>query len=411
MLVMSLKQIVTVFVILGFLVLSPIHVKARSEDSLMISRRVDETSLRSLIDNPIIQSFDLAPDGKTLAILAVAGTRAAAPLWLVTEDVQKQHIVASRELGPSTFPSGGFVAQVLYTGDQQYLVVQDLQNIVVLDSTSLAQIRTISAPSQSAQTPVFAIGAKNRDVFAFAFGVSPKFDPHIHQTPVQIKVVDVSSGDDLGNWAAEDVPQSVSPDGSLIAVSSWKNARSVIPLAVFNTKGRKMAEIAGDFSFRKVKNESSPIGRVIGLFLDSQELILSPDQNVDQSGNHSGDMLQRVKIASKQTEETIKPHHYGPTGELAISGDLKTFVAVSWYLPASVTSDGHGVLPDSSPEILVFDHGAKTRLEITRTIRSLGLKSTGWMENRRPRLSFDGNVIAIAQDNGITVLTRKSAKN
>jgi WD40 repeat protein len=382
---------------------------AKGEGAMVPTARIDESSLSSVINSPIIQSFDLSPDGKTVAMLAVAGTKVAAPLWLVVEDIESRHIVASREIGPSTFPSGGLSAQVLFASDQQFLVVQDLQTVRVFDAKSLAPLRTIPPSSNSTQ-PLYIIGAKNKDIFVCAYGAEQKFNPRLHRTPAQIKIVDVASGSNLGEWSSEDVPQSVSPDGRLIAVSSWQSPRSVLPLAIFDTKGRMVAEMTGGFSFKKPTDESTPVGRVIGLFVDSEELILSPDLNIDQTGHHSGETLQNVLVTG-QIKQTIKPQHYGPTGEMAVSGDKKTVAVISWFIPTRALAHEHGVLPSSSPELLIFDRGVNIQKESTTAIHGLSLKSTGWMENLRPRLSFDGTVIAIAQDNGITVFAKKAGKN
>jgi hypothetical protein len=66
-------------------------------------------------------------------------------------------------------------------------------------------------------------------------------------------------------------------------------------------------------------------------------------------------------------------------------------------------------MPNFLPEMLVL--GRKTRFHIddALTISGCGLRVGGWMENRRPRICSDGSVIAIAQDTGITVLTKKAA--
>jgi hypothetical protein len=326
-----------------------------------------------------------------------------APLWLVTEDIAAKRITASSELGTSVFPTGGFAPQVIYASDQRYLIVQDLRTIRVIDSSTLKSLRTISPPSGKELHPVFVIGASNRNVFACAFGVEQKFNPHFHQTPVQVEVVDVSSGAILGEWASEDVPQSISPNGDLVAVSSLQVQQGVLPLTVVDTHGQKVAELTGGYSFKDA-DQSKPLGRVIGRFLGAQELLLTQDENVDQTGHHSGDSLQLVSVTGK-VEQSIKPRHYGSTGELATSADQKTAVVLSWFVPARALAH-EGPLPASSPEILVLGTGANLHVDAAFPIHPFGLKISGWLENRRPRISSDGSVIAIAQDSGVTVLTK-----
>jgi hypothetical protein len=119
----------------------------------------------------------------------------------------------------------------------------------------------------------------------------------------------------------------------------------------------------------------------------------------------SGDSLQLVNLTGKQIQQSIKPRHYGPTGELAVSADMKTALAVSWYVPAHSLAH-EGPLPTSTPELLVLRLGANLHLDAALPIHGYGLKASGWLENRRPRISSDGSIIAVAQDSGVTVLAR-----
>ena len=387
----------------AFIMLQPNLSSEQANSSFAPTARVDSSSLTGLINDPIIQSFDLSPDGKTVALLVVAGSKVGAPLWLITEEVGAKHITASSELGTSVFPTGGFAPQVMYSSDGRYLIVQDLRSIRVLDGRSLKPLRAISPSSDKELHPLFVIGASNRDVFACAFGGEQKFNSRFHTTPVQVEMVDVSSGTVLGGWASEDVPQSISPNGDLVAVSSLQPRQGVLPLTVVDTHGQKVAELTGGYSFKDA-DQSKPVGRVIGLFLGAQKLLLTPDENVDQTGHHSGDSLQLVSVAGK-VEQTIKPRHYGSTGELAASADQATALALSWYVPARALAN-EGPLPASSPEVLILGTGAISHVEATLPVHPFGLKVSGWLENRRPRISSDGFVIAVAQDSGITVLAR-----
>jgi hypothetical protein len=376
--------------------------------SFVPTAKIDESSLSLLMSNPIIQSFDLASDGKTVALLVITGTKVGAPLWLVVEDIATKHAIVSHELGASVFPAGGFTPQVLFASDQRHLIVQDLRTIRVFDSKSLELRRTISPSSgNESQTPLFVIGASNKDIFVCAFGTQQKFNPRFHTTPVRVEIVDISSGELLGEWASADVPQSISPNGDLIAVSSSQARQGVLPVNVFDVHGQKVAELTSGFSFSKEADQSKPLGRIIGLFVGSQELLLSPDENIDQAGNHSGGSLQLVSVIRKQVqvEQTIIPRHFASTSEMAVSADHKSVVVISWYVPPSALAH-EGILPASSPEMLVFRRGASMEIEATLSIQGSGLKVSGWLENRRPRLSSDGSVIAVAQKGGVMVFKK-----
>lgn len=219
-------------------------------------------------------------------------------------------------------------------------------------------------------------------------------------------MVDVSSGQRLGEWSSGDVPQSISPNGNLIAVSSLQPQEGVLPLTVVDVHGQKVAELTGGFTFKDT-DPSKAQGRVLGIFVGNEELLLTPDENVDQTGHHSGGSLQLVSVVGKQAQvqQSVKPRHYAPQGDLAVSANGRTALAVSWYVPARLLAH-EGALPASSPELLVFERGASIKLDAALPIHGLGLKASGWLENRRPRVSSDGSVLAIAQDSGVTVLTR-----
>lgn len=400
--VLKMTMRLTLRLAAAFIVLQP--------NLLWPATKIDESSLIGLIDNANIWAFDLSPDGETIALLVVAGSKVGAPLWLVTEDIAAKRVIVSRELGASVFPMGNFAPQILYANDRRYLIVQDLQTIRVFDSKSLKSLRTISPPSSKEPlTPLFITGAGNRDVFVCAFGMEQKLNPRFHTTPVQLEIVDISSGEHLGEWAAEDVPQSISPDGDLIAISSLQTHQGVLPLNVFDISGRKVAELTGGFSFKGQIDQPKPLGRVMGLFVGSQELLLTSDGNIDPTGHESGGSMELVSLQGGrvQVQESIKLRRFASTGEMSISADHRTVVAISWYVPSRILAHEHERIPASySPEMLVLDKGADVKMDSAFSINGFGLRVGGWLENIRPRLSSDGSVIAIAQDAGVTVLTR-----
>jgi hypothetical protein len=388
----------------AFTMLQPNLIWAQTNGSYAPATRIDESTLGSIITSPSVESFDLSPDGKTVALLVATGFKAQAPLWLVTEEIATKRFTAPRQIGHLTILNSNFSPQVRYTSDQRHLVVQDFQTIRVLDSKTFEPVRTISSPSSGASLiPLFITGASNKDVFVCAFGSEQTLNPRFHTTAVQVEVVDISSGAVLGEWASEDVPQSISPNGDLVAVSSLQAQQGVLPLSVVDVHGQKVTEVTGGYSFKDA-DQSKPLGRVIGLFIGSQELLLAPDENVDPTGHHSGESLQLVSMAGK-VEQTIKPRHFGSTGELAASADQKTALALSWYVPARAMAH-EGALPASTPEVIVLGRGASLHLDSAISIEGLGLRGGGWLENRRPRLSSDGSVIAVAQRSGVTILTR-----
>jgi len=361
---------------------------------------ISHASLNALVGQAIAMSFDLSPDGKLVAMLAIAGPKLG-PLWLVTVDTSTKHIVASRELGPSVWPTSvNFLHQVLYSSDQRYLVVQDLAEIRVFDARNLEPVRTIPIPASARRlVPLSVVRASNSDVFVCAFGSEQQPKYGLLATPVQIEVVDVSSGEILGEWAAEDVPQAVSPNGDFIAVSSWQtpNPRRVVPLAVFDRNGRKVADMNDGFSFSNAANPSKPLGRVIGRFVSNQTVLLVPDEHIDDTGHHSGDSIRLLSITGQQAQQSVTPEHFSPTGSLAISEDGKTILFASFYLSPRLLAQRHGPLHGGEGKLLILGPGPKLHVDFAVPIDSL----------EEARVSSDGSVIAIRHyRKDVTVLTR-----
>jgi hypothetical protein len=199
---MTMRLTLCVRLAVAFIMLQPNLTRPQTGISYAPAARIDESSLSSIISSPSVQSFDLSPDGKTVALLVATGFKAEAPLWLVTQDIATKRFSAPRQIAHLTILNSNFSPQVRYVFDQQYLVVQDYQTIRVFDGKSLEQIRTISPPSSHASLiPLFVTGARNKDVFACAFGSEQILNPRFHTTPVQVEVIDVSSGAVLGEYA------------------------------------------------------------------------------------------------------------------------------------------------------------------------------------------------------------------
>lgn len=375
--------------------------------------RIDQQDLSRVMEDPRIRSFDLSPDGRVMAFLAVAGLKVGAPLSVLLVDIDTKKIVGSRELGPSASTSVGgtdFREQVVYSSDQQYLVVQDLHEIRVLDARTLETARTIGNDSlERGAIPLRVLGASKSDVFACAFGAVPQ-PAEFQAFPVQVAVVDVSTGKILGRFGAEDVPQTISPNGDLLAISSWRGPRrGVVPLQVFDRNGQKVAELADGFSFREDAGPSKPLGRVQGRFLSNEEIIVSPDEHFDTTGHLSGDSLRVLTILGNQSPHDLTPRHYMPQGEMVVSADGRTVLVTNWYVPARILAQPHGVIPPSSgPEVLILQRDGMLHVASTLPAPGLGQGFLGRLSTQTVRLSSDGSVLAIAQDRGITVLTRNT---
>jgi hypothetical protein len=371
--------------------------------------RIDEEALRGLVDDPLIESFDLSPDGRTVALLVASGLGMQAPLVLVKYDVATKHFGAAHPIGHVTIENPNFSPQVLYAGAGKYLVIHDFREVRVLDAATLQVRRTIGGPPDGQQEiPLFIAVASGTDVVVCAFGPAERSNPRFHMTAVHVEVVDASSGARLGEWSSADVPQAISADGQLIAVSSLYPIRGLLPLDIVDVHGSRVASLADGFGFDG--SGPSVVGRVCGIFVGTRELLLTADGTVDRAGHHSSDTIELVSIVGQEAhvKENLEPPRYGSQGALAVSATGETAVAVSWYLPPAVLAQTESPVPASSPELLVFQRHQSFRLDavLTLPMRGGGLRTMGWPQSWLPRLSADGSVIAIAQYDAIELFSK-----
>lgn len=368
-------------------------------------KHLSGADLHEVLSDPYFQAYDLSPDGSTIALLAVDGPRVGAPLWLAEVDIATGAVVRSSNLGVSTFPAGGFVPQVSFSSDGQLLVVQDLQTIRVLDAKNQKVLDTLKPPAGSQLSPIFVIGAKSSAIFACAFATPHHFHDGIQLTPSVVVVYDLHAKTALSSWPAKDVPQAISPNGELIAVSSIQVKKGMYPLDIVNRSGTLMTTLSGGFAFPRASDDL-PIGRVLGSFIDNQEILLTSDEHTDKKGHHSGEVVKLSKVDGS-VDQTIKLRNYASAGEIATAANGDIAVTISWFVPPAALI-GAEPMPRTKPELFTFYFDKQGRFvhQSSMSIEPFGFAASGWIENRRPRISSNGSVIALAQRRGISIFRK-----
>ena len=179
----------------------------------------------------------------------------------------------------------------------------------------------------------------------------------------------------------------------------------MLKLDVIDTSsGKKLAVLDGGFKFEKPFT-GQITGRVVGRFVSDEEILLSPDDNFDLSGHHSGNSLRIVDIPDGTVVQDLKPEHFGPTGDIRVSADGREIVAASLYLKPSFFTHPHEPPPSgSAPELLVFS--GEQQFSLNAIIKSSrGESRVGW-PLMRFRVASDGSVIAAVGDFGFTIFGR-----
>jgi len=391
-------------------VLSLVFLALASDMTTIFQRigRVDESSLAQAVASPGIYAFDLSPSGQDIALLVTSGDLVDAPTWLLIANAKTAQVVRKVQIGePASYYLGWsyFPPQVAFSPDQKFIVVRTGGQVKILDVETLRTVRTVEAPKVGPNVPISICGSGKSDLFAISFGTGQRMESQFERIPVHVEVIDVSDGTRHGSWDSDDIPQSLSRDAKLAAVSDHSMSGALLKLDVIDTNsGKKLAVLDGGFKFGKPE-AGQTMGRVVGRFVSDEEILLSPDSNFDLSGHHSGNSLRVVHIPDGRTVQEMRPKELGPTGEVAVSEDGGEIVAASWYLKPDFFTHPHEPMPlGSAPELLVFSD--KRDFQLSGIIKSTGggLRVGG---SALPfRIASDGSVIAIAENHGITVFEK-----
>jgi hypothetical protein len=222
-------------------------------------------------------------------------------------------------------------------------------------------------------------------------------------------IVDLSTGKQVAGWEDNDIPFSLSPRGDFLAVPDHSTAEPVMGVKILDAKsGKVIVVLPAKYSYPK-EVPKNYFAVIVAKFLGDDELILTPNNYADQSGHDVGPSLNIVQLKNSNVVQQIHPKDYGPTGEVAVSADQSTFITVSRYLPPRYLQHPHWRIPsDIRPELLVFRKQQNFMLDSRMPVPPLlGLRRGGTFDRSGLRVSADGSVISIAEDYGITVLTRK----
>jgi hypothetical protein len=377
--------------------------------------RIDAKSLANAITEPAIQAFDISPDGTLLASLVRSTSGDNAQIWLVIEEIKTGAIVKQLKMGPNSAILSDYAQHVRFTRDQKFLVVQDLQRVEVLETTDYKLLGKIQAPAgDKLNVPVAILPASESDIFAVSFGTGQRGPFEVGIDPVEVLIADVSRGKLISDWQASDIPESISPTGALVALSDWNVENPLLSVQIIDAKtGKKMASLKGGYSFAQNASYTDVVGEVIGKFVSETEILLTPNESWDATGHYAGKSLKEVQLAAngatpgegKALREFI-PANYGPTGEVVVAANRQMFVTTSCYLSPEAATHSEPLPPESGCELLGFSFKQSEPIFAAK-VASRGLEANAAGEMLRPKLSSDGAVIAIAQDEGVTILARK----
>jgi hypothetical protein len=372
---------------------------------LRVKARIDETAIAEAVSSPRLVSYDLSPDGSKLALFVASGDLVQAPNWVLILNIKDVTVISKIRFGEARL---GYAPQIEFTPDGRFLLVQDGQTIAVLDAKRLTKVRTIAPPRDAKfSVPATILMASKRDIAAVSFGKTEPPANYFDKWPVDTQIVDIERGDILAAWESDDIPFSISPSGRYVVLSNRESKSPIMGVAILDSMtGKEVATLSGgDFPVKQTAQESFA-GRMIAKFINEDSVVLTQDGNLNQiEGN-----VRIVQYKTDRTVQEIRLPRYGPTGEIAVSGDENVLIALSIYLPREYRKHPHWRIPKGSgPELVAFDLQPELKLAQVRAVSEVaGLRGPHRLFDWAGlRVSNDGLCISVAENHGVTVFEKR----
>ena len=378
-------------------------------------RIVDNSSLPS--ESASVQAFDISPDGSLLALLFQPSSPRDTWFRAVIEDVATGNTRVNIVLSPAgnrpdfqNFP--WYEPHVVFSPDQRFLTIQDWQSVQVLDIAESRIVRRFTSTNEQMSFPLSIHSTSSNSLVLVSYGTKAPFiwsnkgfNDLVNPQRVHNELVDISTGQRRSSWESADIPQSLSANGELAAVSDWEGSTAQVEIQIVDAQtGQKLKTLNSGFKFRKPWAPGAA-GRIVGKFLGDEEILLSPDEHTDSEGHHSGESLKIMRVSDGQLVREIKFKDFGPLGEMVVSADAQSFAIVNWHIsPGAAKRDA---APPGSPSLIVFPNRTNDKSYAIFQLQSRsGLRTIQWRDTWLPRIANNAAVVAVVQGAGVAVFQK-----
>ena len=242
--------------------------------------RISEDVFAKSIAEPRLEAYALSPDGTQIAAVVASGDGAAATETLATLSVGSARVMATAVLGPRSNEVHSSMVAFSSNGKS---VITGTTTVRVYDAATLNEMLVLG-DADTRLVPIRLLSENSLAVIAFA--AANRAETYLSSIPILIDVFDVESGEVLGRWSSNQLPFSLSPDGSLLAVSNDEaGTNGCFGFDIVSTRtGKRLVRVGADSVFPTNTRRDKTFGRIVASFLNANEVLVSPDGNVDDSG-------------------------------------------------------------------------------------------------------------------------------
>lgn len=342
-------------------------------------------------------SFDLSPDGKTLAVeLETFEEQRRQGVWVALWDVETKQLRSVKRLeGPvgEVFPHAQYGTQVRFTHDSRMLIVLTGPRFVALKLPDLEEHYAVEAPAARDDSP--------SRLFIYKFSIATPANRlallyvyhRVYSASYEVKILDSKNGEVLQHWrgAGQAAHISLSAEGKRVAVS-------VVSGVARSDKNNVLIFDASSGDLVRILNPQYATG--------SLQFVGNGNQLATVARYHMVPKFYRtdtIKLWDVSTGEVLREigyRKYGIRGALAISSNGGRLGAITeWDNPMAIRMDWSW--PPGFTRFLIWALPTGESLFVSQNLRGHGLWNSA--DGEFPlRFSADGTRFAVGS-NPITV--------